>query len=157
MAEQGYIQSEVPAETLNYYMEYFSRWLGAPSNLLQAIATKESSYDPNTGAFYNVCNNMGACGLMQLRPIALRDIKQRFGMNIDPLDPIQAIVGAALMFYLNRQYLRYYTRKNPPLSALIVAYNGGWQAGFTYMMRGYPPTVEGRNYLAFVGSRVGVA
>lgn len=139
----------MPVETLKFYMRHFSDWLGLPSYALLLVAMIESSFDPDTGEFQNVRNwRTGATGLMQLRPIALADIKRAFGMSLDPYNPIQAIVGAALLFYLNRRYLRYYTKTEPDFRALLVAYNGGWTAGRYYMQNGFAPTAEGRNYLA---------
>lgn len=141
---------------LNYLMQYFSLWLGGPANLLQSIAMKESIYNPSTGTWRNVCNQYKACGLMQLKPIALADIKRAFRYNIDPMDPVQAIVGAALMFKLNDRYIRYYTKQAPSWPALIVAYNVGWTGGRYYMQTGRAPYTEAINYLAFVGNRTGV-
>lgn len=114
---------------------------------------KETAYNPQTGQFLNVCNYLGACGLMQLRSIALQDIKNNFGITIDRSDALQSVVGAALMFVLNYRYLvsRGY---QPTWESLIVAYNGGWTAGKRYLETGNAPTVEGQDYLAFVGDVV---
>jgi len=120
-------------ETLNAYMRYFSEWAGLPPQMLAAIAQVESSYNPRTGYFRNVCNSSRACGLMQIKPIALADIKQHYGLTLDPLNPIHAIIGAALMFMINRKYLQYYTKQDPNVWALVVAYNGGWTQGRKYM------------------------
>jgi hypothetical protein len=146
----------VEADTLNYYMRYFSEAIGAPPDLLMSIAMKESSYNPSTGKWRNVCNSVKACGLMQLRPIALADIKRVFKYNLDPLDPVQSIVGAACMFLINQRYIQVIAKINPSIQALVVAYNGGWTAGRFYMQKGYAPTLEGRNYIAFVAPRIGV-
>ena len=147
---------QADADTLNYYMQYYSTWLGQPADLLMLVAMKESSYNPDTGIFNNTYSWTGAAGLMQLRPIALRDIRQRFGIAIDPMEPVQAIVGAALMFYLNRIYLRHYTRQNPDINALIVAYNSGWQMGLRYM-NGQSIARESVQYLASIGGALGTA
>lgn len=144
------------AETLNYYMRYYSTWLGMPEDLLMLVAMKESSYDPETGYYNNSYSWTGAAGLMQLRPIAIRDIQQRFKITIDPNEPVQAIVGAALMFYLNRIYLKHYAKQLPDLNALIVAYNGGWQMGLRYM-RGQSIARESFYYLASIGGALGTA
>jgi hypothetical protein len=153
-ALRGWEQAD--AETLNAYMRYYSTWLGMPEDLLTLVAMKESSYDPETGYYNNSYSWAGAAGLMQLRPIALRDIQQRFGMSIDPMEPIQAIVGAALMFYLNRVYIRHYAKRLPDLNSLIVAYNGGWQMGLRYM-RGQSIARESAFYLASIGGALGTA
>lgn len=134
------------ASTLNYYMDYFSRWAGLPGGALKAIAQKESSYNPYTGEFRNVCSWIGACGLMQLRAVALTDVQRRYGVRLDPLDPIQAIVAAAALFQINRQYLMSATKRQPDIYALVAAYNGGYGAGVRYMNRQSIPA-ETQNYL----------
>lgn len=137
--------------TLNYYMDYFDSWIGVPVGTLRAIARKESSYDPNTGSFRNICNWFGACGLMQLKKNALADIYRVFGISLNPLDPIQAIVGAACMFRINKMYIEHYTGRTPDVWALVVAYNGGYTQGIRYMqMR--PIGSEQRNYLLAIYS-----
>ena len=149
-------EAEYSADVLNSYMSYYSEWLGGPSNLLQTIAQKESSYNPVTGSFRNVCNSVRACGLFQLRPIALADIKRVYGYDLDPLDPIQATIGATLLFLINARYLaRYVPQLTWPI--LIVAYNGGRKAGYSFYRYGYAPSNESRNYLAFVAARTGIA
>lgn len=137
------------ADWINYYLDYYNSWLNAPRFMLFGIAMKESGYNPQTGAFQNVCNYLGACGLMQLRPIAVKDLANNFGINVDRNDALQSVLGAALMFLLNYRYLsaKGYT---PNWESLIVAYNGGWTAGAKYLASGSAPTAEGRDYLAYV-------
>jgi hypothetical protein len=83
---------------------------------------------------------------MQIKPIALADIKRVYRYTIDPLNPVQAIIGAALMFNINRKYLQHYTRRDPDVWALVVAYNGGWTQGRNYM-NGQTIGNEQRNYV----------
>lgn len=137
-------------DDLLYYLNVFNEMIGAPPGMLLAMAMKESSYNPSTGYFRNVRNWLGAAGLMQLRPNAIADIKRAYGIDINPFDPVWSAYGAALMFDLNRRYIKYYAKVDPSWPALIVAYNGGWTAGKFYMLNGYAPSVEGRNYIAFV-------
>src|SRR5437667_12586294 len=120
--------STYDAATINYYLQAFNEWLNAPTGMLQGIAETESSYDVDTGAFRNVRNSLGATGLMQLKPIAIVDIKRAYKIKIDPYDPLWSIYGAALLFLLNLRYIRHYTGEIPTWNALIVAYNGGWSA-----------------------------
>ena len=134
------------ASVLNYYMDYFDSWIGVPVGTLRAVAKKESSYNAQTGYFRNVCNWVRACGLMQLKPVALADIKRVYGITLNPLDPIQAIVGAACMFNINKMYIEHYTGITPDVWALVVAYNGGYTQGVRYM-RVQPLGNEQRNYL----------
>lgn len=134
------------AATLNYIMDYYDSWVGVPTGTLRAIAKKESSYNEQTGAFRNSCNWFRACGLMQLKPNALADIKRVFGVTLNPLDPIQAIAGAACMFVINKMYIEHYTGITPDLWALVVAYNGGYTQGIKYM-QARPIGYEQKNYL----------
>lgn len=152
----GLGNNDLDADTLNYLMRYYSEYLGLPSNTLMAIAMAESSYNPETGQYYNGYSWRGAMGLMQLMPIALKDIRQRYGVELDPFNPAQAILGAAMMFQLNRIYLRYYTKQNPSWYALIVSYNGGFGMGLRYM-RGQPIAYESAMYLAKVANATGIA
>lgn len=140
-------------EIMNNYMDYFDDWLNLPRGTMRGIAISESSYNPATGEFRNGCNWLRACGMFQLRPIMLRDIEQRFGYKLDPLDPFQALVAAALAMQLNKRYLRYYAGTEPDLFALIAAYNGGFGAGLRYM-RGLSIPYETRNYIAKVWNNI---
>ena len=134
-------------QELNRLMRFYSEWAGLPPDTLGALAIKESSYNPVSGAFRNVCNSVRACGLMQLRPNAVADIRRVFGMNINPLDPVQAIVGAAALMIINTGYLQNKLRRQPTLGALIAAYNGGWAAGLR-LENGQSIPNETRAYLA---------
>ena len=145
------------AAYLNYLMQYYTAWLGAPAGTLLALAPKESRYNPTTGEWRNVCNYVGACGLMQLRQIALADIRNNFGFNVDPMDPAQAIVGATAMMILNYRYMAARGVRNITWAAIVVAYNGGWTAGKYFAENGYAPTKEGQDYVAFWAQNVGLA
>lgn len=149
-------QDNVDPYAIYSLMEEYGSWAGLPSGTLTSIAQVESSFDPNSGDFVNGCNRVQACGLMQLRPVALQDIHNHYGVDLDPTDPYEAVVGAAALFNINRGYLRYYTRREPDLNALIAAYNGGWGAGRNYMFGRQIPS-ETQNYLAQVNSYMGTA
>lgn len=146
---------DYPADAINYYMKYFSEWMGAPSNLLKTLAEKESSYNPITGDYRVGCNALNACGILALRPPAIEEAR-RMGYNIDPHNSIQSIVGAVILFYKNDQYMRRYV-KNPDWATRVIAYNGGWTAGVKFAQTGIPPSREGANYLSYVASRTGIA
>lgn len=139
-------------EQINEALDAYNAALGAPAGMLLGIAKTESAYNEDTGRFLNVRNSIGATGLMQLMPIALKDIKRAFGYDIDPYDPLWSVFGAALMFVLNYRYLSKALGRAPSWEALIVAYNGGWTAGKYYELNGRAPSAEGRNYIAKVNN-----
>jgi soluble lytic murein transglycosylase-like protein len=126
-------------------MTYFDQWAGLPVGTLRAIAAQESGFN-SACSFRNVCNWAGACGLMQLRKNALADIRRVYGVELNPLEPIQSIVAAAALFRINREYIKRITGKNPDIWALVAAYNGGYQAGIRYM-NFQPLAYETKNYL----------
>ena len=144
-------------EPINAYLDYYTGWLGAPAGTLAALARIESNYNPVTGNFLNVCNSVNACGLMQLRPDMLSDIRRVYGMNVDPLEPVHAVVAAAAAFTLNYLYLSRANVQRITWAALVVAYNGGWTAGRYYATNGQAPSSEGRNYVAKWANFTGVA
>lgn len=144
------------AQELNRLMRFYADWAGLPRDTLIALAMKESSYNPVTGQFRNVCNFVQACGLMQLRPNALADIKRVFGMNLNPLDPTQAIVGAAALSIINTGYLQNKLGRQPTLGGIIAAFNGGWTVGHRLEIRKSIPS-ETAGYLAAFSQNYNVA
>lgn len=144
------------AAELNRLMRFYAEWAGLPPDTLIALAMKESSYNPVTGTFRNICNFVRACGLFQLRPNAITDIQRVFGMNINPLDPVQAIVGAAALTVINTGYLQNKLGRQPTLGALIAAFNGGWTAGLRLENRQSIPA-ETQTYLALFPRNYSIA
>lgn len=135
---------------LRYYMRYFEDWAMVPRGTFTAIAMQESSFNPQTCDFRNVCNSSSACGLMQLKPIALADIKRIYKIDLDPMNPIHSIVGAACMFRINRMYIFQRLGVNPDFASLIAAYHGGWSVGYK-LATGRAIDNDSRYYLARVG------
>lgn len=143
-------------QQVNFLLDYYNNWLGAPAGLLLAFAQLESNYDPGTGSFNNVCNSIGACGLMQLMPITLQDIAQKFSMQLNPMDPVQSVVGGAANVYLIIKYIERTSGLTPGWDAVTVGYNQGWRAGLRFMNTGTINNFETQNYLANVSSMVGI-
>ena len=99
---------------------------GLPSGLLQAVARAESGFNPNA------VSRAGAQGLMQIMPGTAR------GLGVDPLDPAQAVDGAArLLSDLIGQF--------GSLDLALAAYNAG--PGAVRRHGGIPPFAETRAYV----------
>lgn len=99
---------------------------GLPQGLLAAVAQVESNFDPTA------VSGAGAEGLMQLMP-ATAD-----GLGVNPLDPAQAIDGAARLLATNLQQFQ-----SIPLA--VAAYNAG--SGAVERYGGIPPYPETQNYV----------
>jgi cell wall-associated NlpC family hydrolase len=108
---------------------------GLSPQLLSAVAKTESGYDPSA------VSPAGAEGLMQLMP----DTAQSLG--VDPLDPTQAVDGAARL-------LAGHLQKFGSVDLALAAYNAGGGAVTRY--GGIPPFPETQTYvrrvLAYAGA-----
>ena len=87
---------------------------GLPAGTLEAIAWYETR-----GTFRDQTSRTGARGIFQLRPIALAQGRQEFGIAADPSNPYQASAAAAALM---SRYLRLF-RGSLPLA--LAAYNAG--------------------------------
>ena len=90
------------------------RSYGLPGGTLEAIAWYETR-----GTFRDMTSTTGARGIFQLRPIALRQVLDEFGIAADPSNPYQASAAAAALM---SRYLRLF-RGSLPLA--VAAYNAG--------------------------------
>lgn len=104
---------------------------GIPSRLLAALAKEESGYRNDA------VSSVGALGIMQFMPATAR------GMGIDPLDPAQAINGAA-------RYLKAQIDRFGSTDLAIAAYNAG--PGAVARAGGVPPYTETRNAIRKVNA-----
>ncbi len=102
---------------------------GIDPQLLAAVARAESGYNPAA------MSPAGARGLMQFMPATARE------MGIDPMDPSQAIDGAA-------RYLRTQLDTFGSIDLALAAYNAG--PGNVRRHGGIPPFTETRNYVSRV-------
>lgn len=89
-----------------------SSW-GLPAGLLGAIAAWETR-----GSYSTATGPAGGRGIFQLTPIALDQVRADTGLDIDPINPYTASVGAAALL---ARYVRLFT--HPPL--VVAAYNWG--------------------------------
>ncbi len=95
------------------------------SNLVLAIIKKESSWDPNA---HN--SETGARGLMQVTPIALRDVKQRgkdLCSGINDGDSLSSLFNAETNLRYGTCYLKILAEKEniKNTEMIVVAYNWG--------------------------------
>ena len=102
---------------------------GLPAGLLAAVAKVESGYDPGA------VSPAGARGLMQIMPGTAA------GLGVDPMDPAQAIDGAARLLAGN-------LREFGSLPLALAAYNAG--AGAVRRYGGIPPYPETQAYVTKV-------
>jgi peptidoglycan DL-endopeptidase CwlO len=109
---------------------------GLPPGLLSAVAKAESSYDPGA------VSSAGARGLMQLMPATAA------GLNVDPMNPTQAVDGAARLL---KSHLS--TFDSVPLA--LAAYNAG--PGAVRRHGGIPPYAETQNYVRKITTMLGAA
>ncbi|MCU1495391.1 MAG: Lytic transglycosylase catalytic [Acidimicrobiaceae bacterium] len=121
----GAISVTVPATLEPLFASAASQY-GVPATLLAAVAQVESGYNPSA------VSSAGAQGLMQILPSTAA------GLGINPLDPAQAIDGAAQLL---SSYLAQY--HSTPMA--LAAYNAGPAAVAEYA--GVPPYAETQAYV----------
>jgi hypothetical protein len=102
---------------------------GVPASLLAAVAHQESGFNPKA------VSPAGAKGLMQLMPATAK------GLGVNPLDPAQAVDGAARM-------LRGLISEFGSVDKALAAYNAG--PGAVHRYHGIPPYAETRRYVPAV-------
>ena len=107
---------------------------GISADLLAALAQTESSFRPAA------VSGAGAQGLMQLMPATAR------GLGVDPMDPAQAVDGAARL-------LRSHLKSFGSTTLALAAYNAGPGAVTRY--HGVPPYAETRAYVSKVLAAAG--
>jgi cell wall-associated NlpC family hydrolase len=113
--------------------EKATRKYDLPAGMLRAVASVESSFRADA------VSPAGARGLMQLMPATAR------GLGVDPMDPAQAVDGAARMLHgLVDQF--------GSVKLALAAYNAG--AGAVKKYGGVPPYSETQTYVRRVLSRM---
>jgi cell wall-associated NlpC family hydrolase len=124
----------VPADLVPLF-ESAGQTAGVSPALLAAVAKQESGFQSNA------VSGAGAEGLMQLMPSTASSL------GVDPLDPAQAIQGAAKLL---RGYLQRY---NDSVPLALAAYNAGSAAVENY--GGVPPYAQTQSYVASITAMLG--
>lgn len=125
-------------ESLRPMIEAAARRHNLPPELVEAVARRESAFNPRA------VSPKGAEGLMQIMPGT-----QRLLGVTDPFDPGQSLDGGA-------RYLRMMLdRFGGDVPKALAAYNAG--PGAVERHRGIPPFAETRNYVSRILMDLGLA
>lgn len=124
------------ASSYDSLIEKHSRLVGLDPNLVKAVITRESNFNPNARS------PKDARGLMQVIPSTAK----LMGVNPSRLyEPEQSIIaGTRYLSFLNERY-------NGNLIKIIAGYNAGHGAVDKY--KGIPPYRETQNYVRYVSAK----
>lgn len=126
--------SQTGASAFSSLFDSASTRYGLPDGLLSAVAKAESNFNPNA------TSSAGALGMMQIMPGTAKSL------GVNPLDPAQAIDGAARMLSSGIKHFG-------SVQLALAAYNAGSSAVKKY--GGIPPYPETQNYVKKVMGYMG--
>jgi hypothetical protein len=119
-----------------------SQRFGIPTPWITAVMGAESAYD------LLAVSPAGAMGLMQLMPSTWRELRVRYGLGDNPIDPRANILAGTA--YLREMHERYGT-----IPAMLAAYNAGPARYDEHLATGRPLPAETRAYVASLAPRLG--
>jgi len=128
-----------PAINLDAPIAHAARRFALPDTLIRAVIAVESG-----GAVFAV-SPKGAMGLMQLMPGTWAELRQRYGLGVDPFDPCDNILAGAA--YLRELLDRY----GDP--GFLAAYNAG-PGRYEAYLAGRPLPSETIAYVAKLSGRM---
>lgn len=136
--EESLINSDPRVSQYEQIFQEAGQQYNIDPRILMAVADAESGFRPEVVSG-EVASPAGAQGLMQFMPDTAK------GLGIDPLDPQQAIYGAA-------QLLSNYMQQYGSLDMALAAYNAG--PGRVQQYGGVPPFQETQNYVEKIKQRL---
>lgn len=119
-----------------------SHRFGVPARWIRAVMGVESAYDPLA------VSSAGAMGLMQVMPSTWRELRVRYGLGDNPIDPRANILAGAA--YLREMHDRYGT-----ITGMLAAYNAGHGRYDDYLATGRTLPAETRAYVATLAPMLG--
>ncbi|MGV6873867.1 lytic transglycosylase domain-containing protein [Pseudochelatococcus sp. B33] len=112
-----------------------SRRFGIPERWIRAVMAVESSGDPLA------VSPKGAMGLMQIMPSTWRELRLRYSLADNPIDPHENILAGAA--YLHEMHDRYGT-----IGGMLAAYNAGPARYDAHLATGRALSPETVDYIA---------
>ena len=130
------------AAAFTAHIDEASRRFRVPAAWIRAVMRAESAHD------IRAVSSAGAMGLMQIMPDTWLELRARYGLGADPVDPRGNILAGTA--YLREMYDRYGS-----VAAMLAAYNAGPQRYDEYLAgaRGLP--AETHAYVAAIAPLLG--
>ena len=125
-----------PSDPYAPYAAEASRRFGIPDRWVRAVMQVESGGDPRA------VSKRGAIGLMQVMPATWHDLRERYGLGDDPIDPHDNIIAGTA--YLREMYDRF----GP--DGFLAAYNAGPERYVKSRDDGLPLPDETQRYVAML-------